>query len=56
MGLNQVLRYVGFATGPGVVNAIDRAHMHLADRTLGVVGLGAIGGEIARRPWRSACR
>jgi phosphoglycerate dehydrogenase-like enzyme len=40
---------VGFAAGPGVVNAIDRAHLHLSDHTLGVVGLGAIGGEIARR-------
>jgi phosphoglycerate dehydrogenase-like enzyme len=40
---------VSFATGPGVVNAIDRAHLHLADATLGVVGLGAIGGEVARR-------
>ncbi len=40
---------VGFATGPGVVNAIDRAHRHLGDLTVGVVGLGAIGSEIARR-------
>jgi phosphoglycerate dehydrogenase-like enzyme len=40
---------VAFATGPGVVNAIDRAHMHLGDATLGVVGLGAIGSEVARR-------
>jgi len=40
---------VAFATGPGVVNAIDRAHLHLADCTLGVVGLGGIGGETARR-------
>src|SRR5205807_5940644 len=40
---------VPFATGPGVVNAIDRAHLHLSDCTLGVVGLGAIGAEIARR-------
>ncbi len=39
----------GFATGPGVVNDIDRAHTHLADCTLGVVGLGAIGAEVARR-------
>src|SRR6476660_3280737 len=38
---------VSFATGPGVVNAIDRAHLHLADATLGVVGLGAIGAEVA---------
>ncbi len=40
---------VPFATGPGVVNAIDRAHLHLADATLGIVGLGSIGSEVARR-------
>jgi len=40
---------VSFAAGPGTVSAIDRAHMHLSDATLGVVGLGHIGGEIARR-------
>jgi phosphoglycerate dehydrogenase-like enzyme len=39
----------GFATGPGTVSAIDRAHMHLGDATLGIVGLGQIGSEIARR-------
>jgi phosphoglycerate dehydrogenase-like enzyme len=39
---------VAFATGPGVVNAIDRAHRHLGDGTLGVVGLGSIGSEVAR--------
>jgi phosphoglycerate dehydrogenase-like enzyme len=40
---------VAFSTGPGVVNDIDRAHRHLGDCTLGIVGLGHIGGEIARR-------
>ncbi|MFO0796151.1 MAG: D-2-hydroxyacid dehydrogenase [Gemmataceae bacterium] len=40
---------VAFTSGPGVVNAIDRAHRHLGDATLGVVGLGAIGREVARR-------
>jgi phosphoglycerate dehydrogenase-like enzyme len=40
---------VGFATGPAHVTAIDRAHRHLGDLTLGVIGLGAIGAEVARR-------
>jgi phosphoglycerate dehydrogenase-like enzyme len=40
---------VSFAAGPGVVSAIDRAHVHLADTTMGIVGLGEIGKEIARR-------
>jgi phosphoglycerate dehydrogenase-like enzyme len=40
---------VSFAAGPGEVNPIDRAHPHLGDQTLGVVGLGAIGAEVARR-------
>src|SRR4029453_7426728 len=40
---------VDMRTGPGVVNDIDRAHRHLGDCTLGVVGLGAIGSEVARR-------
>ncbi len=38
----------GIATGPVVQSAIDRAHMHLQDATLGVVGLGEIGLEVAR--------
>jgi phosphoglycerate dehydrogenase-like enzyme len=40
---------VSFASGPGTVSSIDRAHRHLADATLGIVGLGAIGHEISRR-------
>jgi phosphoglycerate dehydrogenase-like enzyme len=38
-----------FASGPGTVSGMDRAHLHLGDMTLGVVGLGHIGSEIARR-------
>lgn len=38
-----------FTAGPGVVSEMDRAHIHLSDCTIGIVGLGAIGGEIARR-------
>jgi phosphoglycerate dehydrogenase-like enzyme len=38
-----------FAAGPGIVSAIDRAHRSLAGATLGIVGLGHIGSEIARR-------
>lgn len=38
-----------FLSGPGVVSAIDRSHRHLADCSLGIVGVGEIGHEIARR-------
>jgi phosphoglycerate dehydrogenase-like enzyme len=38
-----------FLSGPGVVSSIDQCHRHLGDSTLGVVGVGQIGAEIARR-------
>jgi phosphoglycerate dehydrogenase-like enzyme len=36
-------------TGPGTVNAMDRATIYLPQSTLGIVGMGGIGCEIARR-------
>jgi phosphoglycerate dehydrogenase-like enzyme len=38
-----------FTIGPAAVSAMDRAHLQLADLTLGIIGLGHIGSEIARR-------
>lgn len=38
-----------FSGGPGLPTPMDRAHRHMADQTLGIVGLGNIGSEIARR-------
>jgi phosphoglycerate dehydrogenase-like enzyme len=38
-----------FASGPGQVGGIDRAHLQLTGATLGIIGLGSIGGEVARR-------
>lgn len=38
-----------FVSGPGTVLPFDRTHQHLADCTLGVVGVGNIGSEILRR-------
>jgi phosphoglycerate dehydrogenase-like enzyme len=43
------LEQSGFVTGPAQVSGVDRAHLHLGDLTLGVVGLGQIGSEVARR-------
>ncbi len=40
---------VTFATGPGVMTAIDRGHRNLGDLVAGIVGLGHIGREVARR-------
>lgn len=40
---------VDFAAGPGTINAIDRATIDLREATLGIVGFGHIGAEIARR-------
>lgn len=38
-----------FLSGPGVSSSIDMSHAQLSDCTLGVVGAGQIGSEIARR-------
>ncbi len=40
---------VNFAAGPGTVNDMDRATIFLPDATMGIVGLGAIGRDIAKR-------
>ncbi len=40
---------VNNAAGPGVVNAMDEATIFLPTSVMGIVGLGAIGAEIARR-------
>jgi phosphoglycerate dehydrogenase-like enzyme len=40
---------VSNTAGPGTVNSMDRATIFLPESTMGIVGLGAIGSEIARR-------
>ena len=43
-------RYVtDFVSAPGTVTSMDRAHQHLSDCSIGVVGVGHIGAEILRR-------
>ncbi|TWT60068.1 putative 2-hydroxyacid dehydrogenase [Rubinisphaera italica] len=38
-----------FLGGPGNVTPVDLAHKHLSDCTMGIVGVGEIGREIAKR-------
>lgn len=38
-----------FVNAPGTILPMDRSHQHLSDCTLGVIGVGSIGGEILRR-------
>jgi len=40
---------VSNAAGPGTINAMDRATIYLPSATLGIVGMGGIGREVARR-------
>jgi phosphoglycerate dehydrogenase-like enzyme len=40
---------VSNVTGPGVVNAMDLATIYLPQASMGIVGMGGIGCEIARR-------
>ena len=40
---------VSNVTGPGLMNAMDRATIYLPDATMGIIGMGGIGCEIARR-------
>jgi phosphoglycerate dehydrogenase-like enzyme len=40
---------VSFAAGPGTINAMDRATIYLPGRTMGILGFGGIGTEIAVR-------
>jgi phosphoglycerate dehydrogenase-like enzyme len=40
---------INFVYGPGRVTPLDLRHQHLSDQSVGIIGLGSIGGEIARR-------
>jgi phosphoglycerate dehydrogenase-like enzyme len=40
---------VSNASGPGTVNSMDRATIYLPAATMGIIGFGGIGSEIARR-------
>jgi phosphoglycerate dehydrogenase-like enzyme len=40
---------INYGYGPGLVSGVDRAHQHLGDCTMGIIGLGSIGSELARR-------
>jgi len=40
---------VSSMAGPGTINAMDRATIFLPNSTMGIIGMGAIGCEIARR-------
>jgi phosphoglycerate dehydrogenase-like enzyme len=40
---------VSSMAGPGTVNAMDQATIYLPRASMGIVGMGGIGGEIARR-------
>jgi len=38
-----------FIQSPGTLTAIDKTHRHLSDCVMGIIGVGAIGSEVARR-------
>ena len=42
-------RVPSYGAGQRSVSALDRAHLHLGDCTIGIVGLGSIGAEIGAR-------
>ena len=46
---NEQMTEQPFMAGPSSVTAVDSAHIHLSDATMGVVGAGFIGREICQR-------